>query len=661
VQNKTDGEQMLYPEQMTQIELVVPEQHVLAVTRALAGAGTFHQTDASYLSAEVGLGAGDDWRQRSTTLAALERQLLNVMKNLKVEEGVPPVDLESITDVDLARSAAGGLEQQVQDVIEDKADEQQRLEQLQSYVQQLEPIADIDVEVTALCQSDYVFSLLGTMPIDNMKRLQTSLARIPFVLLPLRQDNRRAIVILSGPQQHADVVQRAARSAYLNPLSLPEGYLGSPREIIDALRADVERVQKQINEQEQVITKLRDTRQEQLQTLLWRVRAGRVLTEALARYGKLRYTYLIVGWVPTSSLAALSERFKRISDEILVETYPSERGRANSDVPVALKNPGILSAFQQLVTAYGRPRYGEIDPTLLLALTFPLLFGTMFGDVGHGLVLALLGGLLASRKVRRLRGLADLGTVIAVCGLVSIVFGFLYGSIFGIEDVLPALWMRPMENIMQILIVTIAAGIVLLTIGFIAGMINAWVSRDWSRLFFDHNGLAGFLLYWSLLGLAATLFLPSFPIPYMVFVVSAAISGLVVMFSDLLSRLTEGQRPLIEGGLATYAIQVVVELFETLISFLSNTLSYVRVGAFAVAHGGLSAVIFILAAMVGSAQGVGYWIVVALGSLFIVGFEGMIVGIQTLRLEYYEFFSKFFTGGGAPYVPLVKLPDTGER
>jgi V/A-type H+-transporting ATPase subunit I len=651
---------MLYPEQMTQIELVVPEQHVLAVTRALAGAGTFHQTDASYLSAEVGLGSGDDWRQRSTALAALERRLLTVMKNLGIEAGTPPVNLASITDVGLARSAAEGLEQQVQDVVGDMADEQKKLEQLQGYVRQLEPIADIDVEVTALRRSGYVFSLLGTMPVDNIKRLQTSLARIPFVLLPLRQDNRRAVVILSGPQQHADVVQRAARSAYLNPLSLPEGYQGTPREIIDALRADVERIRKQIAEQEGVIAKLRDTRQVQLQTLLWRVRAGRILTEALARYGKLRYTYVIVGWVPTSSLDALSERFNHISDEILVETYPSERGRTNPDVPVALKNPGILHAFQQLVTAYGRPRYEEIDPTLFLALTFPLLFGTMFGDVGHGLVLALLGGLLASRKVRRLRGLADLGAVIAACGVVSIVFGFLYGSIFGIENVLPVLWIRPMENIMQILIVTVVAGIVLLTIGFVTGMLNAWVARDWSRLFFDHNGLAGFLLYWSLLGLAAALFLPGFPVPHVVFVVSAAISGLVVMFSDLLSRLAEGQRPLIESGLATYAIQVVVELFETLISFLSNTLSYVRVGAFAVAHGGLSAVIFILATMVGPAQGIGYWVVVVLGNLFIVGFEGMIVGIQTLRLEYYEFFSKFFTGGGAPYVPLVNLPDTGE-
>jgi len=122
----------------------------------------------------------------------------------------------------------------------------------------------------------------------------------------------------------------------------------------------------------------------------------------------------------------------------------------------------------------------------------------------------------------------------------------------------------------------------------------------------------------------------------------------------------EGRRPLIEGGLATYAVQVVFELFEALISLLSNSLSYVRVGAFAVAHAGLSAVIFILAAMVSPARGVSYWVVVALGNLFVIGFEGMIVGIQTLRLEYYEFFSKFFTGGGARYVPLATLPKISE-
>jgi len=247
--------------------------------------------------------------------------------------------------------------------------------------------------------------------------------------------------------------------------------------------------------------------------------------------------------------------------------------------------------------------------------------------------------------------------VVMICGLVATGFGFLYGSIFGLEHVLPALWIRPLDSIMQILVVTIVGGFVLLSIALVLGMWNAWMERDWGRLLFANNGLAGMVLYWSLVGLAAGALVPSLTVPSTVLVALAAVSSIAVMLSDLLSRLIEGHRPLIEGNLGMYIIQCAFELFETVIGFLSNSLSYVRVGAFAVAHGGLSAVILILAEMASPARGIGYWAVVALGNLFIIGFEGMIVGIQTLRLEYYEFFSKFFQGGGTPYVPLTITPD----
>jgi V/A-type H+-transporting ATPase subunit I len=275
-------------------------------------------------------------------------------------------------------------------------------------------------------------------------------------------------------------------------------------------------------------------------------------------------------------------------------------------------------------------------------------------------VLTLLGGLLASRKVRALRGLADMGTIIAVCGLVATVFGFLYGSVFGMENVLPALWLHPLENIMQILMTTIGVGVGLLSLGFLLGIINAWVAHDWGRLLFGHNGIAGALLYWSLVGVAAELLLGKQPVPPAVLIALASVTGIAAMLSEALQRLVGGQHPLIEGSIGTYIIQATFEMVDVLIGILSNTLSYVRVGAFAVAHGGLSAVIFILAGMVGPTRGVGYWIVVVLGNLFIVGFEGLIVGIQSLRLEYYEFFSKFFTGGGMRYTPLTLLPKAGE-
>jgi V/A-type H+-transporting ATPase subunit I len=252
--------------------------------------------------------------------------------------------------------------------------------------------------------------------------------------------------------------------------------------------------------------------------------------------------------------------------------------------------------------------------------------------------------------------MADLGTIIMICGLTATAFGFLYGSVFGKENLLPALWISPMDNMMQLLVIAIGLGIVLLSIGFLLNIWNAWVVRDWGRLFFDHNGVAGFVLYLSLIGLAMGAFVNSFPIPAKVFLVPVVGAGLIVTFSEVLKHLVERHWPLVDGSLGTYAIQAFFELFETMISLLSNSLSYVRIGAFAVAHGGLSAVIFILADMAGPPQSVGHWIVILLGQLFIVGFEGLIVGIQTMRLEYYEFFSKFFSGGGMGYKPLTLLP-----
>jgi V/A-type H+-transporting ATPase subunit I len=503
----------------------------------------------------------------------------------------------------------------------------------------------------------YIYSTLGTIPVVNLERLETSLSRIPYVLLTLNKGSDEAIVWLTGAKRHADILDRAVRSAYLNPLELADGHKGLPSEIIKSLKEQIAGIQEHIKELDTKIAHLSDTHSQKLRELIWRVRASRMLADAMARFGRLQYTYLIVGWIPSSKLERLKGQLKQVSKSIVIDATPSvRRGTSNQNVPVALQNPGILNSFQQLVTTYARPRYEELDPTILIAFTFPLLFGAMFGDVGHGLLLALLGWLLASKRVPALRGMSSLGTVVAICGVVATLFGFLYGSFFGMEDLLPALWMRPMENITQILVVAIGGGVVLLSLGFLLSIQNAWLAKDWGRLFFDHNALAGLLLYWSLLGMVAGIAMPAFPVPTVVFVVVAVIAGLVVMFSEVLKRLVEGHRPLVEGGFAAYFIQAIVELFESLISFLSNSLSYVRVGAFAVAHVGLSAVVYILANLAGPAHGIGYWIVVVLGNMFIVGFEGLIVGIQTMRLEYYEFFSKFFLGGGTPYVPLTPLP-----
>ncbi len=648
---------MFFPQEMTELELIVPEKDLLPVTNVLARQGVFHQVDSSYLSSHAGSKVGNSWKEHASAYAALERQIMVTMQALAVEDGPPPADPATLIKIEAVHPLVEQIEQDVKNTNDQLTTSNKKLEQLQNYIRQLLPIADIDIDISVLQNPRYIFSMLGIMPASNLERLETSLARIPYVLMPLQKDRDNAVVWLTGAQRNADILERAARSAYLNPFELTDIHKGTPSEIIKALNHSIESLEQNIETQKTKIAQLHATYEHQLQTLLWRVRTSRLLADAMGHFGKLQYTYVVVGWVPSSKLETLAQELKKASANILIDSNPFKRlGMQNQHIPVSLQNPGILGSFQQLVTTYGRPRYEELDPTILMAITFPLLFGAMFGDVGHGLVLALFGLLLASRRVPALRGMSGLGIVVAACGFSATLFGFLYGSIFGYEDVLRAIWIQPIHHITQILGIAIGAGIILLSLGFLLNIQNAWRARDWARLFFDPNGVAGLTLYWALLGFAAASFVRGFPVPKLVFMILAAVGGLAVMFSELLKHLVDGHRPLFEGSLGMFLFQAAVELFEKLISFLSNSLSYVRVGAFAVAHAGLSSAIFILATLVGPDKGVGYWIVVVIGNLFIVGFEGLIVGIQTMRLEYYEFFSKFFIGGGMPYVPLTPLP-----
>jgi V/A-type H+-transporting ATPase subunit I len=639
---------------MVKVELIVPERDVVPVTEALAASGAFHLARTEPLGTEGTPHHASKWHERATTFAALERRILAVMEALDVDEGPSPSETPRLIGPEVAQMDVEHLEQEAQAPVRELEEEQSKLTQLQHYLSQLEPIADLDVDLNTLRSMRYTFVLLGTMPVANMERFQSSLEHIPCVLVTLRREDHLATVVLFGVQRDAEILSRAARSAYLNPLKPPETYRGTPAEVIAALEAGIERARQHIVEFQATIEHLRETRIRRLRHLLWRMRASRTLVETIARYDWLHYNYLVAGWVPALQVDTLKQKVEQVSNQVMIEVSTPQR-EDEDHIPVALENPPLLRAFQDLVTNYGHPRYGELDPTSVLALTFPLVFGIMFGDVGHGLLLVLSGLLLASRKVRALRGLASLGPVLTACGVAAMVFGLLYGSAFGFEEVIKPLWIRPLDDIMDILLATIGIGVGLLSLGMVCNILNAALAHRWGHLLFDHNGLAGMVFYWSLIGLAASAFVGDLTTSPALLAALVTVSGLAMTFAELLEHLVEGYRPLFKGDFGTYLMQALFELFETVIGLLSNTLSYVRMGAFAVAHGSLSLVVFIMADIISPAHGVGYWTVLTLGNLFVIGFEGMIVGIQTLRLEYYEFFSKFFSGSGVPYRPLTLI------
>ncbi len=654
---------MFFPEEMSQVNLIVPARDLLAVTRELADQGVFHQLDSRSLTQEMVAepAQADSWPETAAAYSNLERRILGIMQVMELEAGLPqPARDVSLVEIETVSPFVEQVDQAVKEVREARSEEQKRLEVLEGILHQIEPIADLDLDLSTIRKPGYIYSLLGVIPTANIDRLHTSLEHIPFVLETLREDGERAVIWMAGLKQDAEVLDRAARSAYLNPLSIPEEYQGTPAVIIEALRKDIVGIHDAVAEREKAIARLRKEHQKQIQLTLWQVRRSRIMAEAITRFGQLSYTYFISGWVPSSRVKGLTKGLNGVSKDLLIETSPFKRGRSQEEVPVVLHNPRLFRSFQSLVTTYGLPLYDEIDPTILLAITFPFLLGAMFGDAGQGLILALFGVVLSSKAIKALRGMSAFGGILTFCGLSATLFGFLYGNLFGFETVLHPLLIRPSSNTFNTLLLAIGAGVVLISLGFITAIINAAAKRDWGRLLFDPHCAAGLTLYWSLIALALEAIAKKFLVPTSVLGILAALAGVAIIFSEILKHLVNGHRPLIEEDLVTYSIGSFFELFEALISFLSNTISYVRIGAFAAAHALLSSAIFILGALISPAHGVGYWIVVVAGNLFIIGFEGMIVGIQSMRLEYYEFFSKFFSSGGLRYEPLSLQPGVEE-
>jgi len=666
---------MFFPKTMTEVELIVPAKDLVAATKVLGSRGSFHQIDSTYLGIES-LGP-NTWQEKAATYSTLERRIQAIMQTLNLADeyvGVP--NLDSAVDVDALQAAVERIEAEVKATSDQLNAEKKKLEQFESQLHQLEPIADLNVEIGALHKSKYLYSVPGIMPADSISRLETSLSRVPHVFLNLRDDPKKPVVWVLGPRSNSDVIDRAVRSAYLNPLTLPEEFDGTPAEITKKISSAIATSKQKISELERALARLADTHKKELYALWGQVHASRVMADAIARFGQLRHTYVVVGWVPATDLESLTQRLKQVSKEILIEVVPVELTGHHSNVPVALQNPGFLGAFETLVNTYSRPRYEEIDPTVLIAITFPLLYGAMFGDVGHGLVLAAIG-LFLSRKT-------SLGGLLVACGLSGTIFGFLFGSIFGFEEILPHhpffgrfFWISPIHDVLGILQLAIGTGIVLLIVAHLANLYNAARAGDWGRFFFDSNGLAGLILYLSFLVLLGSVaaglftgesFLPGFllAVGRMGAVVTIAkilfLVGILLatVFSHPLQHWMHDGHFVVEGGWGMFIVQSLAEVLEKFISMLSNTLSYVRVGAFAIVHAGFTGAVFVIARLAGAEGSFGYWVVVVLGNLFVIGLEGFIVTIQTMRLHYYEFFSKFFLGGGSAYEPLA-LATTPEK
>ena len=254
---------MLFPEAMTEMELIVPSKDLLTVTKVLGNRGVFQQIDSSYLGLE-NLGP-NTWQERAASYSTLERRIQVIMQNLNLEERYSGTSsFDSIADLEPMQSAVDRIEAEVKQTSEQVAAEKKNLEQLESQLHQLEPIADANVDVGALRKSNYLHSVLGILPAENVSRLETSLSRVPHTFFTLRDDPKRPVVWVLGPRSSSDVIDRAVKSAYLNPLTLPEEFEGTPAQINTSIRKAIETTKQKISELNAILAKLAETHKQEL-------------------------------------------------------------------------------------------------------------------------------------------------------------------------------------------------------------------------------------------------------------------------------------------------------------------------------------------------------------------------------------------------------------
>lgn len=354
-----------------------------------------------------------------------------------------------------------------------------------------------------------------------------------------------------------------------------------------------------------------------------------------------KYFYLS-GWVPESEVNKFKSLENKYEDTVLSTKEVESISQAP---PTRLKNNSLFRPFEFLVNMYGAPNYDEIDPTPFFAITYLLLYGLMFGDLGQGLVFIAIGFWLSKKN-------KIFGGLIKRIGISASIFGLMYGSFFGREDLIPALLIKPFDNIMTVLIASVAFGVSLMVISYIIGIYNkVHLQKNIEEGIFGKEGLAGLMMMTSFIIIVLALVNVG-PVPKNIGIILLILSIVMMIFKQPIARKLEGNKRLYDQAKGDYYLEGSFSVIEALLSVFSNLVSFTRVGAFAINHVGLYMAFEVMAKLIGG--GIKGFIILVIGNIFIIGLEGMIVGIQGLRLEFYEMFSKYYEGNGRLFKPIGK-------
>lgn len=576
---------------------------------------------------------------------------LSILKLMQIEPKKEDVH-------DDARMSHDDMQNFLSSILERVAEEKKASDEISANIkkmnedmERLEDMLGIDADISRLESMEFIDYRFGRMPKGAYKTLNTYLGGLDVIFVKTSENEKEVWGLYFTPKEKTDEVEEIFASMYFQPIDIPKNLKGSPKEMQRQLMEKMDQEFKKLDKMGEISRKRLSDSTQEVMRIYNIARQRQMYADVRKKAAHSKDFFYIVGWMPSDEASRLEKDISADKQEVLFYQEDPDKVPDFVTPPTKLKNNFVFRPFELFVEMYGLPGYNEIDPTPLLAITYILFFGMMFGDLGQSAVLSIVGFILYKLKKSKL------WQIMTIVGFSGMIWGIIYGSVFGNEEIIHGV-ITPMDNIQKLLIGTVVMGAVVIIFGMLLNLKNCIRRRQRGEFWFGHNGVAGIAFYVGLMllvlkyfgGIMVSMFtihlnIPfgRIPVPFCVVLIAA---GVIAMYlNEPLSALVEGKKNwLPKEGM--FYVQSFFELFEVLLSFFSNTISFLRIGAFAIVHAGM------MMAVAALAQGgaVKVIIVSILGNILVTVMEALIVGIQVLRLEYYEMFSRYFTGNGRPFV-----------
>ncbi len=647
---------MLRPERMTSASIFCVGRDVELVLEVLSGFGEFHveqsaesvsveQFNQNIQRVEEALVEVNDLSKQLITQPPGFTDIFRLEQPIKAR--VTSENWQTLQETTMQQISA--LKKEVDELIASTSGLQDKTEQLVHIKNMLTTMDKMGADLVATEELKLIHIEIASVPHKNLPLLEVALADFPVIIHRCYLTKEIDFMCFAMPTKHQTDIERILKTHHSEIFQIPEEL---PHDITLALKEVNNQLKKISHQEKQVLSKLKKLGKEKHNTLKsWKETIENIFTLLQAERKILQSGRLasIKGFVPQKKFDTLA---KKISENLNGKALVLENEHIpDADPPTMVSHNRFVKPFEEITKLYGVPHYNELDPTPIIAITFPLIFGLMFGDIGHGLLL-LIGGATLGTLIKKGQAIKNVCWILATCGVGAIIAGILFGEFFGIEVFAP-IWFSPFDNVLMFLIFSLFVGVIQIVSGLVLEMVD---------FLFKHNvvdvvltsvpKIAFYLGSVSLVALYQLDFGAWFSGPILLAIVPFAVLVFGKPIFSVAKRLTWNSIEI--PSEQTSFGERLFESGDLVTRLLSNTISYTRILALLMAHWALILVVYTVAGLIGSASILTVilsGIIIVAGNIFVLALEGLIVFIHTMRLHFYEWFSKFYLGTGTPFTP----------